>query len=304
MYHYVRDPANTRFPLLKALRPQRFVAQLDYLEAQFRIVTADDVIAARFRRGGLPENAAILTFDDGYREHAETVAPELRRRGLQGLFFPPAEAIRERRVLDVNKIQLLLAMPNGIEALAARIDDAVRSAVPHAGLETVDAYRQRLARADDYDPADVVYAKHMLQYALPEEFRRALVDRLFREAVAEDERTIADALYMSAADVHRLVRSGMYVGSHGYGHYWLDRLSPAQQEEEVVRSLGFLHESGAATRDWIMCYPYGAHNTTLHGILERHDCALGLTTRPGVANLALDHPLQLPRVDTIHLPPS
>ena len=34
----------------------------------------------------MPEKCSILTFDDGLREHAETIAPYLSSRGLRGLF--------------------------------------------------------------------------------------------------------------------------------------------------------------------------------------------------------------------------
>ena len=57
----------------------------------------------------LPSDAVLLTFDDGYADHADTAAPVLADLGLQGAFFVPAQPILERRVMQVNKIHFVLA---------------------------------------------------------------------------------------------------------------------------------------------------------------------------------------------------
>ena len=56
------------------------------------------------------------------------------------------------------------------------------------------------------------------------------------------------------------LQKGMYVGSHGSNHYWLDRISEKEQFDDISSSLEFLEEIGAPREDWIMCYPYGAYN--------------------------------------------
>jgi peptidoglycan/xylan/chitin deacetylase (PgdA/CDA1 family) len=95
----------------------------------------------------------------------------------------------------------------------------------------------------------------------------------------------------------------MYVGPHGDTHAWLDRLGEAEQRAEVTASLRFMTEIGAPTADWVMCYPFGAHNDSLERVLRDHDCALALTTRVAIATMA-DHPLRLPRLDTNDFPTS
>jgi hypothetical protein len=123
-------PAALALPRDQGARHARdFAGQLDYVLAPLpgrahggRARGADDPART------LPERALLLTFDDGYADHYQTVFPLLDRLGLQGSFFPPARAILERRVLDVNKIHFLLA---GVA------DDA-----PRAALEAhVDAAR-------------------------------------------------------------------------------------------------------------------------------------------------------------------
>jgi hypothetical protein len=82
----------------------------------------------------------------------------------------------------------------------------------------------------------------------------------------------------------------------------MDRLAPASQATEVDASLDFLRDLGAPTSDWVMCYPFGAYNDTLLRLLRDRGCAIGLTTKVAVAQLGIDDPLALPRLDTTNLP--
>ena len=85
-------------------------------------------------------------------------------------------------------------------------------------------------------------------------------------------------------------------------HYWLNRISPEEQEKDIKQSLNFLENVGTVTKDWIMCYPYGAYNDTTLSLLHRYGALLGITTEVRVANLKTDNLLELPRLDTNDFP--
>ena len=94
----------------------------------------------------------------------------------------------------------------------------------------------------------------------------------------------------------------MYIGSHGFDHHWLDKLSAERQESEIDESLKFLETVNAPTINWIMCYPYGAYNECLIEILKKKGCALGLTTKVGIANISKGNAYTLERLDTNDFP--
>src|ERR1017187_10416711 len=127
MYHYVRDLARTRYPAIKGRDLSSFRRQLDYIARHHSVVTAEEGVAAIREGEPLPDNAAWLTFDDGYSEHYSVVFPLLHERGWQGSFFPTARAVRDRELLDVNRIHFILAVSPDpepvINAIREFIDD-------------------------------------------------------------------------------------------------------------------------------------------------------------------------------------
>ena len=66
---------------------KEFTADLDFLLRHFRPVTLWDVIASTRGGGPLPSRSFLLTFDDGFREMADVVAPILLRKGVPAVFF-------------------------------------------------------------------------------------------------------------------------------------------------------------------------------------------------------------------------
>ena len=303
MYHFVRELRRSRYPAIKGLDARDFEGQLAYILRHYRVVRMEDVIAAAHDpEHGLPERALLLTFDDGYADHFQTVFPLLDRHGLQGSFFPPARAILERRVLDVNKIHFLLASTDDPARLVQAMEARMLASRQEYALEPLAHYRRAYAHANRWDGAEVVYLKRVLQKGLPEVLRAAITDELFREFVTRDEPAFAEELYLTVEQLRCMQRHGMHIGSHGHDHLWLDSLTPADQEAQVRRSIDFLRHIGCDLDAWTMCYPYGGFDASLLAILERHGCRLGLATEVAIADLDRHAPLTLPRIDTNDLP--
>lgn len=303
MYHYVRDLDRSAFPRIKGLDIRRFRSQLDHLQSQYNIVNYGQIRQYCIEGRPLPRNACWLTFDDGYCDHHRVVLPELQKRGLHGAFFPSAKSVDEHELLRVNKIHFILASVDDPLALVQELKlllAEIRAAVP---LRSFASYWDEFARPGRYDDVNVSFVKRMLQHALPLGLQDDFANRLFEKYVSHDMLGFAKELYMSKADLRDLVDAGMYIGSHGYTHAWLDRSPPDVQAVEIDRSLAFLSTIGApAVKDWVMCYPYGGYNAVTLDLLRDRHCLLGLTTVPGVANLASGSWLELPRLDTNDLP--
>lgn len=301
-YHYVRDLKHTRYPGIKGLETELFREQLAYFKKYHTLVSAYDLIDHLKQKRVLPKNALLLTFDDGYSDHFNTVFPILNQEGFSGCFFPPARCILENTVLDVNKIQFILACIPDPKTLVTFILNALDEERIHYNLESNDYYikKERLKRR--FDNEDITFVKSMLQVDLPRKLREKIIDQLFSMYVSHDERTFSQELYMSIDQITCLQRNGMYIGSHGYSHEWLDSIPPDEQKREIDISLDLLQKTGCNTEHWIMSYPYGAYNESLLSIIKEKGCIAGLTTNMNVANLSQENPLTLSRLDTQDLP--
>ena len=300
MYHYVRPIKGSKFPGIKGLELDSFKRQLDYLTDNFNIVSTEQVINAAKYSIPLPNDACWLTFDDGYKDHFEYVMPELLKRNLHGAFFPPRVAIEEDVVLDVNLIHHILSCADDIKQLVSRLNSHCLS--NGISESNIDAYYKEYAVPNRFDNADTIFVKRMLQHVLPEQLRSSIAENMFKEFVGLSPAEFSKELYMSVDEVKGLVNSGMYVGSHGSRHYWLNKISSEEQEKDIKQSLNFLEDVGAPTNDWVMCYPYGAYNDATLSLLKKYDASVGITTDARVANLKGDNPFELPRLDTNDFP--
>lgn len=300
MYHYVRPIRDSAYPKLKGLELAGFKRQLDFLSSKYEFVTAEDVINAVNFKKKLPDNSCWLTFDDGYKDHYSYVFPELLEKKIQGSFFPPVKPILERVMLDVNIIHYILASAKIINDLVIDLNAQLRNfGFTNQNLsELWNSY----AVESRYDSKEVIYIKRLLQHALPKTIRKQVISFLFKKYVGLSQTDFAEELYMSEAEVKELVNSGMYVGSHGYQHLWLNKEDKISQKSEIDLSIKFLSSVGASTENWIMCYPFGAYNDKTIDILINKKCALAVTTEVGAADLSSHHPLKLPRFDTNDFP--
>lgn len=306
MYHYVRDLRNSRYPEIKGLQTELFVEQLHFLKRHYNLVRMEEVIDAfhNNRVDELPPHPVLLTFDDAYQDHFQTVFPILMRENVQGCFYAPVKALTQHEVLDVNKIHFILASTSDEQfpALLKEIKILVDKNREQWNLRSFEEYYAELAVANRFDNKDVIFVKRLLQVALPEVLRKEMSSELFQRAVGMDESMFSRELYMSETQIRCMVQCGMHIGSHGYDHYWLNSLTKDKQKEEITNSMAFLKSVGVNMDYWTMCYPYGAYNEETLDVLRDQKCRLGLTTEVKLADLENGNILAMPRLDTNDLP--
>lgn len=83
-YHSVtrRQDSKLSDPHKLHLHVDSFLRHLDYLQANYRIISLAEFVRARRENIKLPSGTAILTFEDGVRNFFTVVAPILMKRGI------------------------------------------------------------------------------------------------------------------------------------------------------------------------------------------------------------------------------
>jgi len=306
MYHYIRDLQNSRYPGVKGLDLRLFREQVRFLNANYSIIRMEDLISACKGNMELPGNAALLTFDDGYIDHYTNAFPLLDELGIQGSFFFTCGALKHEKILDVNKIHLILASadPKKIFDTLLCSLDYYRGAefdIP-ANDELIKIYAVPYV----YDDGETGFIKRMLQTVLPKRLRALITDDIFNEYVAinVDAQAFANELYCNVEQAKTMKRHGMHIGVHGYSHEWLGNMDKVEYEEDVRRSVEEMGGLGLIDRtEWVMNYPYGSWNDGVVEYARNNGCALGLTTQKAAASPGYHDRMLLPRIDTNEFPP-
>jgi peptidoglycan/xylan/chitin deacetylase (PgdA/CDA1 family) len=301
MYHYVRELTMSRFPEIKGLDVNLFRQQIDYLKNNFNIVRMEEVIAAYDEGYELPENAMLLTFDDGYIDHYTNVFPILSDCGVQGSFFVTGKTFMKHTLLDVNKIHFILASIS----IATLLEDLEREFELYRQDYQLGDYKElfeKYAVANRFDTKEVIFFKRMLQTVLPEEVRNEIASHIFKQRVGVSEEVFAKELYLNYDQMKCMKKAGMYLGLHGYDHHWLGNLEKEEMKTDICKALESM--SGLVDENkWVMNYPYGSYNDDVVCFAKENGCKLGLTTEARIADVSVDDQFRIPRLDTNDFPP-
>lgn len=304
MYHYVREIQNSRYPDIKGLEIKQFKEQLIFLKKYYTFITMEQLIDSIENSRSLPTKAVLLTFDDAYIDHFTQVLPVLLENKVQGSFFPPAKAIKENAILDVNKIHFILASCLDKHLIINDIFNLLNKYRENFTLESNEHYFQKLAKPNRFDSAEVIFIKRLLQVELADDLRKIIINELFSNFVGMTEAAFSGELYMSIDQIKTMLRMGMHIGSHGYDHFWLNSLNKEKQINEIEKSIEFLSEIGADTSYRSICYPYGAYNDLTVQILNEYNFKLGLTTNIAIADIKNENRFTFSRLDTNDMPKS
>lgn len=304
MYHYTRDLVHSRYPGIKGLDLPFFRRQLEFFKKHFNVVRMEDVINAvqNQQKEVLPENPLLLTFDDGYIDNFTFAFPLLEEFGFQGSFFIPGKTFRTHQLLDVNKIHYILAAADInllVQDVFERLDYYRGAEYP---IQSNEELFKQYAVANRFDSKETIFVKRILQTVLPEKLRNKISSDLFEKYVGISEEKLAYELYMNAEQIRMMKRHEMFIGLHGYDHYWLGNLPIDEMQSDVDNAIDALREF-IDEKAWVMNFPYGSYNQDVVQYVKDKGAVLGLTTEVRIAEIGVDNRFTLPRLDCNDFPP-
>jgi peptidoglycan/xylan/chitin deacetylase (PgdA/CDA1 family) len=215
-YHIVTDERPLHVNGLYNYRNvSTFQADLDFWLRHYIPVGLSDVMEWLDERGSLPKRAVLLTFDDGFREMHDVVAPILHSRGMPAVFFVVSSMLGKAGLCIAQKKCLL------VHALSAP--------------RTTDATRREVLcrlRAAGMRPEDAESGLRSVPFR-----SRRLLDKL--AAVLEcDLNAYANNVqpYLTVSQVRHLENLGYDVGAHSVDHAPYQELTLAEQINQTLGS--------------------------------------------------------------------
>ena len=230
----------------------------------FRILPLHDAMIA-MRAGRLPDNAACITFDDGYPDWRHSVIPLLERLGLHATFFITCEQLLGRPMWNERILHAVHVAPGTTPAFSLPGAQPVT-----VRFDTPQNKRQAVRELD-----------RSLKYLTLAERERWL-----QQLDAHTGSNPADVAHMAADDVRAIHAKGFGIGAHSVSHPILKLCTEKEANFEIGSAKEQL-ESLIRAPVTAFAYPNGipGHDFDARHVhmVRRAGYQFALTTRPGVA---------------------
>ena len=290
MYHYVRNMEKSYPKGIKGLDSKEFISQIKHFQKNSNIISIDDFYNKDYNPR---KKNYVLTFDDGYLDHYENVFPILLKHKIKGAFFTSVDPILNNKLLEVNKVHLILAESEEkkiFERLSYHFNKLEDRIDLSDIIKTIDIKSR-------YDTKLTIIIKRLLQTKLPKKLRTKICNLLLEEFINKSESELAKKWYINLSHISEMIKEGMHFGSHGKSHKWFSSIDVEEQNFEIEESKKFLKNLYNDNFILSICYPYGDYNKETIKLIKKHNFNLGFTTIPRSFKKN-DDLLLIPRFDT------
>lgn len=232
-FHRVSDAPTDFHDSLIEVKPSAFRQHIEWLSRRAEFISEAQI--ASVKRGG--KQKILLTFDDGYRDSYEVIAPILESMGIPAIFFVTPNALDRRLLGPWDRIAYLVKKTS----------------------------QQRFSfRGSEFSlengPKPVYqWLGYMNQSQIPdqsEEFVAELAEVLKVEQASCDRMSKALVTWEQVRD---LSKRGFAVGGHGFSHKIISSLTLEEQEEEMRLAKARLSAEKIPSRSF--AFPFGTPDT-------------------------------------------
>lgn len=220
-YHIVTDENVPHVKHLYGFRNTRqFGEDLDFFLGRYTPVGLSDIIAHLNGERNLARNSFHLTFDDGFREMYEVVAPILKDKGVPATFFLATAFIDNRSMAHHNQASVL------VEHLAQ------------------DPDRTILGKVENLLDQNSIPGSNLFSRLTAIRYRdKALVGEAAAICGCDLSGYMSSASpYLTSEQIRSLLKQGFTIGAHSVDHPLYSELPLADQISQTVESLHFLRE--------------------------------------------------------------
>lgn len=200
----------------------QFEKDLDYLLRNFNPVSVADLEAAMQSGRPLKKGGFLLTFDDGFREVAEIIAPMLKSKGVPAIFFINPAFIDNKELFYRCKISMLIGAIKSRKWSTPTLQEFT-SILKLPISATSDELVHQLKQIDQTNAA-------LLNQLAP------IVDIDFNAYLEKQQP------FLRSEQLDELVKSGFSVGGHSWDHPYYRLLSLQDQVTQTGRSVDFLQK--------------------------------------------------------------
>jgi peptidoglycan/xylan/chitin deacetylase (PgdA/CDA1 family) len=271
MYHYVRpkEVSNLRY-----LEIQDFQKQIDLFEEKFGLVTKDDW--EKYRQTGQKPKGALLTFDDGLKDHYKFVYPILLERNLFAIFYTCTNPL-QNLALPVHLTHYLLAN-NEAQIVWNRL---ANRGLPKQYNKVFDD-KSRLAYINQDHSYLEKELKKLINWATGDIGQKNLLLEIFAEFTNLTQDQFISLWYLNDLEILEMNNNGVEIGSHTCSHRLMSNLTNFEIDSELYFSKSILSDI-CKTSIRSFCFPFGgnsSYNSNVLAKLEDHGYSESFSVNP------------------------
>jgi peptidoglycan/xylan/chitin deacetylase (PgdA/CDA1 family) len=272
MYHRVAPKENDWS--LPPHSPHNFEKHIEYLCRNYEILPLDELVHCLHNGHPLPEKAAVITFDDGYKDNYQYAYPILRNHKVPATIFLATSHIGQSDLFWTDKVRYVIwNMPTATLEL-----DELGS----YSLTSVAERREAASRVPES------------MKRLPEDRKNFLINRLLTICGTDIADDIGRNLILSWDEVREMHNDGIGFGAHTVTHPILTGLALAQAKEEIIQSKKDVQDN-LGQQAMPFAYPDGDFNHELAKLVHECGFSCAVTTTPKLIT-SKDNPYELGRI--------
>lgn len=221
LYHIVSDKRLKHLIHLYAYKNvNQFENDLEFLLKYFSPISLDDLLNFDDKKEKAPTKSFLLTFDDGYREVYDIIAPILKKHSIPAMFFLNSAFIDNKEMFFRNKASLL------IEKINEEDDSNILKKI------------KEILLLNGKDIQDI--RKSILSINYQDKF---ILDDIAEILNFDFERYLKEKRpYLTSEEIISLINDGFAFGAHSIDHPLYKDLSLEEQLRQTTESLNFLNE--------------------------------------------------------------
>ena len=257
MFHYVRPLENSE---LRYLEIEQFKTQIDILQAKYGLINRTQW--EEFRATGRKPIGALLTFDDGLKDHFEFVLPYLFDRNIFAIFYICTNPLNNL-TLPVHLMHYLLSNHKAFDIW----HDFIAGGLPKDFNKVFDD-KSELAYVHRDHTQPEKELKKLINYASEDIGQKDLLVDIFAKKTNLTQSDFIESWYMSESEILEIASKGFEIGSHTCSHRLMSRLNDVEIDHELYSSRHILGEV-SKTEIKSFCLPYGRPYSYNQNILNR-----------------------------------
>ncbi len=218
-YHVVSDQELEHISGLFTFRTvQQFEADIEFILRFYTPISLEDIICYLDGTRRLPKRCFLLTFDDGFREIYDIVAPILYARGIPAVFFVTTAFVDNYELCYQQKMSLLIRTLVSFGDSSA--SQQVSQLLDDGGIEGTDISAR--IRGVNY------HQRHLLDS----------IGLILNYDFTEYANSVQP--YLTSKQIKNLMMQGFDIGSHSIDHPLYSELSLEEQLRQTHESLSWL----------------------------------------------------------------